>query len=66
MLGALLRRSVTNFVGIDSARRLGNGACWWQTGNDWNTPPLIFTLLGTLGSALGTNMLTEFFDYRAA
>lgn len=65
MLGALLRVArLRTSLALTAPAVSAMVLAWWQTGNDWNTLPLIFTLLGTLGSALGMNMLTEFFDYR--
>lgn len=37
---------------------------WWQSGSELQTMALIFVLVGSFASAIGLNLLTEFYDYR--
>ena len=64
-LGALLR--VARFrssLALSMPALSALTLAWWEMGNAWNPLPIFFALLGTLGSALGMNLLTEFYDYR--
>lgn len=64
-LGALLRVArLRTSLALTAPAVSAAVLAWWQAGNEWQILPLIFALIGTLSSAIGLNMLTEFHDYR--
>lgn len=65
MLGSLMRVArLRTSLALSAPAFSAAVLAWWQLGNDWQTFPLLFALLGVVSSAIGMNMLTEFHDYR--